>query len=42
MYLGQIVELGRAEEIYARPLMPYKEALIASFHRRMDVGNRLY
>jgi len=30
MYLGQIVELGRAEEIYARPLMPYTQALIAS------------
>jgi oligopeptide/dipeptide ABC transporter ATP-binding protein len=29
MYLGQIVELGRAEEIYARPLMPYTRALIA-------------
>lgn len=30
MYLGQIVELGRAEEIYARPLMPYTRALIAA------------
>ena len=30
MYLGQIVELARAEEIYARPLMPYTRALIAA------------
>ena len=30
MYLGQIVELGPAEEIYARPLMPYTRALIAA------------
>jgi oligopeptide/dipeptide ABC transporter ATP-binding protein len=30
MYLGQIVELGRAEEIYSRPLMPYTRALIAA------------
>jgi oligopeptide/dipeptide ABC transporter ATP-binding protein len=30
MYLGRIVELARAEEIYSRPLMPYTRALIAS------------
>jgi oligopeptide/dipeptide ABC transporter ATP-binding protein len=30
MYLGRIVELARAEEIYARPLMPYTRALIAA------------
>jgi oligopeptide/dipeptide ABC transporter ATP-binding protein len=30
MYLGRIVELARAEEIYARPLMPYTRALVAA------------
>jgi len=30
MYMGQIVELARAEEIYSRPLMPYTRALIAA------------
>ena len=30
MYLGQVVEVAPAEEIYARPLMPYTRALIAA------------
>jgi peptide/nickel transport system ATP-binding protein len=30
MYLGQIVEIGRAEEISAAPLHPYTQALFAS------------
>ena len=30
MYLGRIVELAPAEEIYARPLMPYSRALVGA------------
>jgi oligopeptide/dipeptide ABC transporter ATP-binding protein len=30
MYLGRIVELAPAHEIYSRPLMPYTRALVAS------------
>ncbi len=30
MYLGKIVEVGRAEEIFARPLHPYSRALLSS------------
>jgi peptide/nickel transport system ATP-binding protein len=30
MYLGQIVEIGRAEEVSATPLHPYTQALFAS------------
>ena len=30
MYLGKVVELGPAEDVYAAPLHPYSEALIAS------------
>lgn len=30
MYLGKIVELGNAKEVYAEPLMPYTKALISA------------
>jgi oligopeptide/dipeptide ABC transporter ATP-binding protein len=30
MYLGVIVELGDAREVYAEPLMPYTKALISA------------
>ena len=30
MYLGQLVELSPAEELYQQPIMPYTEALLSA------------
>ncbi len=30
MYLGQLVELGRSDDVYFRPLHPYTQSLVAS------------
>ena len=43
MYLGRIVELAAVEEIFARPLHPYTEALLAATPRlgvRIRAGER--
>ena len=36
MYAGRVVELGRAAELFSRPLHPYTEALSAAFPRIGD------
>src|SRR5262249_33427452 len=46
MYLGRIVELAPAEQIYGQPLMPYTRALVASIpsaagHRRPALAGEL-
>jgi peptide/nickel transport system ATP-binding protein/oligopeptide transport system ATP-binding protein len=33
MYLGRLVELGPAADVYARPRMPYTRALLSAGHR---------
>jgi oligopeptide/dipeptide ABC transporter ATP-binding protein len=30
MYVGQLVELGRADDVYFRPLHPYTQSLVAA------------
>jgi len=40
MYLGRVVELGPAEEIFSRPLHPYTRALLGS-RPSMDPANRI-
>ena len=41
MYLGRIVELGDAEEVYRRPSHPYTRALIAGVPR-LDAGRHAF
>ena len=41
MYLGRIVELGDAEEVYRRPNHPYTRALIAGIPR-LDAGRHAF
>ena len=41
MYLGRIVELGYAEEVYRRPSHPYTRALIAGVPR-LDAGRHAF
>ena len=40
MYLGQVVELGPAPEVFTRPRHPYTRALLAS-RLSMDAGQRI-
>ncbi len=40
MYLGQVVELGPAAEVFARPRHPYTRALLGS-RLSMDAGRRI-
>jgi oligopeptide/dipeptide ABC transporter ATP-binding protein len=40
MYLGQLVELGRTDEVYGHPLHPYTAALLQSVPTQTSGGSR--
>ncbi|UCC14225.1 MAG: dipeptide ABC transporter ATP-binding protein [Gammaproteobacteria bacterium] len=40
MYLGRIVEMGGADEVYERPKHPYTQALISAIPEPVPGGNR--
>ena len=41
MYLGHIVEMGPADEIYSRPMHPYSRALLAAAPRPDPTAGRM-
>jgi len=41
MYLGQIVEMGQADQVYRAPRHPYAEALLAAVPKVRTTGPRL-
>ena len=42
LYAGQIIELGRVEEVYYDPRHPYTWALLSSLPQLMEHGMKLY
>lgn len=42
LYAGQIIEIGKVEEIFYDPRHPYTWALLSSLPQLMDRGKKLY